>query len=64
MKFKVYFTQLTEGIEHCEAIVEAESTVAALAEFNKRNFTSYLCTKQEFDRVTGEDYVKDIEQVS
>lgn len=63
-RFKIYFTQAVQGIEHCEAVVEAESSVEALEKFRERDFTIYLCTKADLDRVTDEDSVDNIELIN
>lgn len=60
-KFKIHFTQHVEGVERCEAIVMADDSVGAISKFRERDFTTYLVTKQEVERVTGEDYITDIE---
>lgn len=63
-KYKINFTQFTKGIEHCEAVIEAASQVEALQKFSARDFTVYLCTKQELERVADTDDIENIEQIS
>lgn len=63
-RFKFQFTQFVKGVEHCEVIIEANNQVEALSKFEDRDFTTYLCTKQEVERVAETDSIESFVEVT
>ena len=62
-KYKVKFKQAVSGFEFCEAVIDAENQVDALAKFENRDFTVYLRVKEEVERTADADEVESIEQI-
>ena len=62
-KYKVKFKQSVSGVEFCEAVIDADNQVDALAKFENRDFTVYLRTKEEVERTADADEVESIEQI-
>lgn len=63
-KYKVKFKQAVSGFEFCEAVIDAENQVDALAKFENRDFTVYLRVKEEVERTANADEVESIEQIN
>lgn len=63
-KYKVKFKQAVSGFEFCEAVIDAENQVEALAKFDNRDFTVYVRTKEDVERTANADEVESIEQIS
>ena len=63
-KYKVKFKQAVSGFEFCEAVIDADNQVDALAKFENRDFTVYLRVKEEVERTANADEVESIEQIN
>ena len=50
MKYKVKFQQTVAGVENCECIIDANSEEEARLKLYNRQFTTYIITKQNFER--------------
>lgn len=56
MKYKFKFQQHVNGIETCEAIIDADNKTEAFNKYSNREFTTYLIIKQDVERALVEDF--------
>ena len=63
MRFKFTFQQHANGIETCEAIIDADSKEIAFDKWVNREFTTYLIMKQDVRRELIEDFMPEIVMV-
>lgn len=64
MRYKFKFQQHVNGIETCEAIIDAENQAEAYEKFVSRTFTTYLIMKQDVERALVEDFSPEISVVN
>ena len=64
MRYKFKFQQHVNGIETCEAVIDADNKVEAYEKFMDRSFTTYLIMKQDVERALVEDFSPEISVVN
>ena len=50
LKYKFSFKQNVDGVEYCDAVVDADSPEEALEQIKERNFTMYIVQRNELER--------------
>jgi hypothetical protein len=64
MRYKFKFQQHVNGIETCEAVIDAENQDEAYDRFMARTFTTYLIMKQDVERALVDDFSPEITVVN
>ena len=60
MKYKFKFDQYVNGVETCEAVIEADNVEEALTKYRDREFRTYLIMKADVERKLVEDFEPEV----
>lgn len=60
VKYKFKFDQYVNGVETCEAVIEADSIEEALTKYHDRLFRTYLIMKADVERKLVEDFEPEV----
>jgi hypothetical protein len=64
LRYRFKFQQHVNGIEMCEAVIDAENQALAINKWLNREFTTYLIMKQDVERALVEDFVPEITEIT